>query len=175
MKKLFEKQKKLDDLILANLCKRVQMDITHKQLLDKDLLAVFVELGEFTKEHDTQEKKMLEFADLLHFLLSCGLALNIDETISKHDITLLYAQAKENIYQDAILNFNVKFSEFCNAYRGAKYWSTDREPRNIEKHYFKCFLALFDLAKTMGYSVQDIKNAYWEKNRENYKRQEGNY
>jgi len=175
MKKLFEKQAKLDDLIVKNLCERVGKEITHRQLINQRLLSVSVEIGEFVKEKDHDLKKE-EFIDCLHFLLSCGLAVNISECIEKHDINILYAQSIENNYSDAILNFNVKFSDFCNAVRSWKYWSVNREPKhNIEKYYFKCFLALFDIAKTMQYTVQEIKAAYGEKNRTNIIRQKTNY
>lgn len=176
MNKLFNKQKKLDDLIvITNLSKRVGKTVTHKQLINQRMLSVYVELGEFIKEKDHNLKKG-EYIDILHFLLSSGLALEIDKEISKYDINTLYAQAVERNYNDAINNFQIKFSDFCNNVRSFKYWSIDRTPRpNIGKKYYKCFLALFDLAKTMGYTAEDIINAYEEKNRENYYRQESNY
>lgn len=175
MKKLFEKQKKLDDLIVENLSKRVGKEVKHRQLINQRMLSVYVELGEFMKENDHNKKKA-EYVDILHFLLSCGLALEIDKEISKYDISILYAQAVGNSYENAIFNFNIKFSDFCNNVRLWKYWSLERNPRpNIGKHYYKCFLGLFDIAKSMGYTVEEIEAAYEEKNRENYYRQENSY
>lgn len=176
MRELFEKQKKLDDLILDNLCKRVQMDITHKQLLGKRLLATFVEIGEFVEEQDHQ-KKLYEAIDILHFLLSDGLALGIEECVAKHTINILYARAKVNNQENAIKDFITKFSVFCNLSRAMKYWSIRNEidyPK-LEKQYVKCFIAFFGVCKAEGYKVKDIKTAYDEKNKENYIRQETNY
>ena len=175
MKELFEKQQKFNNLVIENLCKRTGIDVTHKQLIDKDLLAVMAELGEFIQEQD-HELKRIEYADILIFLMNCGLALKIDKCVSKHNIIILYAQAEKNIYVDAILKFNVKFSDFVNSYRNFKYWSKDRDQRkDIEKNYYNCFVALFGIAKTMDYSIDDIKQSYFEKNEINYKRQENFY
>lgn len=176
LNKLFNKQRKLDDLIvITNLSKRVGKTVTHKQLINQRMLSVYVELGEFIKETDHNLKKG-EYIDILHFLLSCGLALEIDKEISKFDINILYAQAVERNYNDAIINFDIKLSDFANCVRSFKYWSVNRTPKpNVGKKYYKCFLALFDIAKNMGYTVEDIEAAYEEKNRENYYRQESNY
>lgn len=176
MKKLFDKQAKLDDIILANLCKRVGKDITHRQLADKRLLATYVELGEFIEEKDHQ-KKLIEVIDILHFLLSDGLALGVSECVAKHNINTLYAQSVENMYNDAINNFMNKFSKFVNASRVQKYWSVNNEINNLnlEKQYFKTFLAFFDLCKTMEYSVEDIRNGYFAKWKVNIDRQKSNY
>jgi dimeric dUTPase (all-alpha-NTP-PPase superfamily) len=175
MQKLFDKQLKLDDIILTNLCKRIGYEMTHRSLINQRMLAVNVELGEFIKEKD-HDKKLMEWVDIFHFVLSCGLALEIDNCIAKYDINTLYDQSVENMYDAAVLNFIVKFNEFANNVRSFKYWSINRSPKdNIEKHYFKCFLALFDIAKTMGYSVQEIKQAYCDKNRVNQIRQKEGY
>lgn len=172
---LFKMQNKLDNLIVHKFSKRVGREIKHSQLIDKRLVALSAELGEFIKENDHNKKKS-EWVDILHFLLSCGLALEIHEGVSKYDINTLYAHCGGKNYTDSILNFMVKFSDFENSVRSFKYWSIDRKPRpNVGKHYYKCFLALFDIAKAMGYTVQDIINAYETKNAENYLRQETEY
>ena len=176
MKELFEKQKKLDDLIVNNLCKRVNMDITHRQLLDKRLLATYVEIGEFMEEQDHQ-KKLDEAIDVLHFLLSDGLALNIEKCATKHTINILYAKAKVNNQDNAIKDFLVKFSIFVNTTKVMKYWSVNigiNQP-NLERQYLKCFIAYFGMCKAMNYSIEDIKAAYETKNEINYKRQENFY
>lgn len=176
MKIFFSKQRKLDDLIVNKFSKRVGRTVRHEQLIKDRLLSVYVEMGEFLEEKDHQ-KKLFEAMDTLHFMLSSGLAFNIQESVSKYDIDTLYAQAQEKNYNDAVINFQIKLSKFVNTSKVQKYWSINHEVSRakLEKKYYKAFLSFFDLCKSMGYTVEDIQNAYEEKNRENYYRQETNY
>ena len=175
MKELFEKQAEFNELVIENLCKRTEMDIKHSQFVNEDLLAVMVEVGEFIAEKDHELKK-IEYADILISLMNCGLSLEISKCMTKKNILIVYAQATKNIYADAILTFNVVFSEFCNSVSSFKYWKKSKEIRNNAKIiYYDCFVALFGIAKMMGYSIEEIKESYEVKNKINYERQQRGY
>ena len=175
MKKLLEKQRKLDDYIVKNLCKRVNKDITHKQLIEKRLLAMIAEIGEFTEENH-EIKKRIEYADILHFLLSVGLTYDLLGSFEKHLFSKIYEAAEAGNYYEDLESLFIQISKFLNSYQKFKYWKVDNEPKiSMEKHYICLFMTFLNLGKTMGYSATEIMDCYIEKNLENYKRQENSY
>ncbi|MDF2556959.1 MAG: dUTPase [Bacillales bacterium] len=159
--KLFEMQLELDTRIekLHNL--------ESSDLFSKKTLALLVELGELANEtrcfkfwslKAPSEKSVIldEFADGLHFILSLGLLLGAENQI---DLKAKYIQEDEPT------------SQFLKVYELISDLNKVRTVENINKA-FMAYLALGDL---LGFTKEDIENAYFAKNEVNHKRQDSGY
>lgn len=82
LKELYEKQRKLDQLIADNLTDGT-VDGDDKMFLSDRIMALSVEVGELAnatrcfkywsqKEAESKERQLDEYADVLHFFLSVG-------------------------------------------------------------------------------------------------------
>ncbi len=158
-KRLFIKQKELDLAIQAN------HHVTYEETTERRFLALFVEIGELAnatrcfkywsnKPSEAREIVMDEYADGLHFLLSLGIANNIEET------SFLYESSDEDL---SIL--------FTKMYRLI---SNFKEKIN-EDNYRLCFENYLKIAYKLKMNEEDIFNSYLLKLGENYHRQETNY
>jgi len=160
--KLFGIQKKLDEQIIK------EHGLEDQKLLFKKFLALRVELGELANEtrcfkywsykEPAPVKKILEeFVDCIHFLLS--IAIDIDFPIEKYDFTP-YIQDQ----QDLVSQFNACFYTI--------YAAEERFSNFNVKYMFENFLGL---GKMLGFSYEDIENAYLEKNKINFERLANHY
>lgn len=158
-KKLFRMQKQLDDYIENN------HEVQSKDLFDKKILALLVEVGELANETrcfkfwSTKPKSetpiiIEEYVDGLHFILSLGLIKgfnyesNIDSS-DKSDLTVLFNQVFE------------KTIAFKNKKSGASY-----------QQLFQTYL---ELGQALGFNELSIQTAYHDKNKVNYERQDEGY
>ena len=159
LKELYSLQKGLDKEIAE------KHNVTYESTFEKRLLALFVELGEFANEtrcfkfwslKGPSEKDVIldEYADAIHFFLSLGLAIGID------DFHFSFLKDEKTLSQ-AILGVYEKVLEF------------DKD-RN-EERYRNAFQSFLDLLPLMGYGFQDMEEAYKKKLAVNYKRQETHY
>lgn len=158
---LFDMQQKLDDYISKN----HQLD--GENLLEERFLALLVETGELAnetrcfkfwskKEASTKEVILEEYVDNIHFLLSLG--LHKGYTFS----TLETTQKAEQ--KNMTITFNELFATCLQFYK-----------EQTKEHYKAMFQMYIQLASMLGFSEQDIMEAYYEKNEVNFQRQDEGY
>lgn len=181
--KLFDMQRTLDARIVE------QHGLQGQDLLPQKILALQVELGECANEwrgfkfwstdQDPREKEMSiidlskrfntetgeniewknplleEYIDCLHFILSIGLDLDID----------VYAFGIEAVTSDTIID------SFKSVFDAITLFSEDLEIWDYEQ--------LFDrfagLGNMLGFTSEQIEEAYLNKNKVNHERQDTNY
>lgn len=78
---------------------------------------------------------------------------------------------------EKILALQVEVSELANATRCFKYWSKKKsEPKErLLDEYADCLHFLLSIANTLGFTAEEIEQAYIKKHEVNYKRQEEGY
>lgn len=156
---LFQMQNTLD--------KRIELEHNLKgiPLLLKKILSLQVELGELanetrcfkfwsTKDPSSNDVILEEYVDCLHFILSIGIEKNFE------DITLNTKYITYELYEQ-FLNLYINISDFINSSSIDNY-----------KSIFQNFLSL---GKNLGFSEEDIENAYLYKNNINHERQDNGY
>lgn len=163
--KLFEAQKVLRDRI----------DYNEPDRFNKLILALLVELGECANEwrgfkfwskrqrwdiHIGRKKTLEEYADGLHFILELGLELEIE------DYRINSFKISQNIV-DQFQDIYIQIGFFTHEYR------TSNESI---KHTYKTILSLFlGLGEMLGFTWEEIEEAYFAKNAVNHQRQETGY
>jgi len=156
---LFDMQQKLDTYI------EQQHGLEKKDLFEKKILALFVELGELANEtrcfkfwsnKAANEKAIIleEYVDNIHFIMSLG--LNKGLTFSARTLPT------EN--GDLTTQFNEVF---------ALVLTFQQNPEQTA--YESLFIQFLLLGKMLGFSETDIQNAYYEKNKINFARQDEGY
>lgn len=157
--KLFTMQHALDQYIQAN--KQVTDDV-----FEKKGLALIVELAElanetrcfkFWSEKGPSERSVIleEYVDSIHFILSLGIEKgfqDLEEWPHKSidgDLTALFIGANESV-----LTFLTK---------------------PTKTHYEKVWIMYGAIAKKLGFSNEDVLQAYIAKNETNYERQKSGY
>lgn len=159
IKDLFSKQKELDLKI------QKEHHVTYESTHNKRILALLVELGELAnevrvfkfwsnKEASPKEIILDEFADALHFFLSIGIDIGSNKYLytMEFDKTLIVNQFLETY------NSVVHLYKEC-----------------LEENYEKAFQQFFTLGISLGFSQEDILEAYYKKLQINYIRQMTNY
>jgi len=159
LKPLVTEQAKLDAHIQS------QHQVTYANTRDKRILALLVEVGEMINETKTfkfwskkpsAEKAIIldEYADGLHFFLSLGIeaqSQKMDYDIQKLSVSLTQA---------TILVFQY-LSEL------SKHWHV--------KHLEAAFQAYLNLMPLLGFTSEDVVEAYFKKLGVNYTRQQNAY
>ena len=156
---LFKMQHKLDTYILEN------HNLQGKNLLEEKLLALLVETGELANEtrcfkfwsnKPANDKQVIleEYVDNIHFILSIGLnkgySFNSGEgAVAPDSLTVLFNQ----VFADVL------------AFR--------EDPS--ESRYHKLFADYLVLGQKLGFSEADVQQAYYEKNKINFTRQDEGY
>ncbi|MGH4051777.1 MAG: dUTP diphosphatase [Clostridium sp.] len=157
--KLFDMQNTLDNRIQS------EHNLKGVPLLEKKILSLQVELGELAnetrcfkfwsiKKPSSNDVILEEYVDCLHFILSLGL---------------------EKEYQDITLN--PKYiscelsSQFLNLYINIANFATNSSIDN----YLNIFHNFLNLGKNLGFSQENIENAYFYKNKINHERQDNGY
>jgi dimeric dUTPase (all-alpha-NTP-PPase superfamily) len=156
---LFPLQKGLDEEIHKN------HNVTYEDTHYKRVLALLVELGEFSNEtrcfkfwslKGPSEKAVIldEYADGMHFFLSLGIPLGVERMTHKWR-----PDEKELTLQ------------ILKTYR----YVTDLLESYDAKHYAIAFGSFLNLLPLLGYSGEDAVAAYKKKLQVNYTRQETHY
>jgi dimeric dUTPase (all-alpha-NTP-PPase superfamily) len=190
LQKMFEMQKALDKHIEQEHPRHEGED-----RLAKKILALYGELGELLNEwrgfkywsndqeprtkvlvkdwfeglqHYQEFKNPLleEFADGLHFLLSIGIECN------KSDVENWFVESNIKVFSsfDGIIEqFNNVF-ELINDFRYAFKCLND-----YEEEYEDLLYSYLGLGEMLGFTWEQIEEAYMKKNAENHKRQESGY
>src|SRR5690625_2205314 len=169
LSKLFEMQKKLDDRIIR------EKGLQDEDLLDRKILALQVELGELANEwrgfkfwSESQKpivrpsnpfehgNPMLEeYVDCLHFILSIG-----------NDIGIKLKGELPN----SLVNYTV-LDSFSNIF----YYVARFSELKTSLLYKNFLITFVHLGKRLGFTWDEIEQAYYAKNKINHKRQEQGY
>ena len=158
---LFEMQKGLDKHIAE------KHQLQTESLISRKVLALLVELGELANETrcfkfwsvkgaSPKETILEEFVDGVHFILSLGLDCGFEREV--------------RVEEPAILEENVN-DQFLTLYKTVHHFS---DKRTIDS-YRSMLESYFLLGKMLGFSTEEIKEAYISKNEVNYKRQKEGY
>lgn len=157
--KLFEMQEHLQQRILQ------QHKLTQEETKQRRILAFLVEVGELANEtrcfkywstKGPSEKDIIleEYVDGIHFLLCMG--LDLGHTPASYKAS---GETKE-------------LSEmFMDVYTKACIYRSEPTPA----HYDDLFSFYVLLGEQLGFANEDICNSYYEKNKENFRRQDTNY
>ncbi|MBU9714308.1 dUTP diphosphatase [Bacillus tamaricis] len=160
---LFNMQRELDAYIES------RHGLEGENLLRRKLLAFHVELAElanetrcfkFWSEKEPSEDKVIleEYVDGIHFMLSIGLELNLDNEIMNYP-------RGEKQFGKNLVPF---FEEVMNAVTRLQYDGGRME-------YLNLCLAYLNLGCALGFSSEQIMEAYMKKNSVNYDRQNDGY
>lgn len=157
--RLFTMQENLDNYISDN------HKLDNKALFEERFLALLVELGELANEtrcfkfwstQKASDKDIIleEYVDNIHFLLSIGLHKGyrfdrIETMTSDGEKTKMFNE----VFTKAITFYQV----------------------DTKENYLALFQAYLQLAGVLGFSENDIIEAYNQKNEVNYERQEQGY
>lgn len=159
LSKLFLLQSELDAHIEKG-HPRKEKESRHK----KKVLAQLVELGELANEtrcfkfwsnKPASEKAVVleEFVDNIHFLLSIGLENNIKE------------------FELSPIKLNNLIDQFLGVFSAFSTLSVAFTP----KTYSQAFSAYIGLGEMLGFTWEEIEQAYLDKNEVNHQRQDGGY
>ena len=159
LQKLFQMQNTLDKRI------ETEHNLEGVPLLQKKILALQVELGELanetrcfkfwsTKKPSSKDVILEEYVDCLHFILSIGIEKNFQ------DITLNIKPITSEL-SEQFLNLYINIADFiiCS--------SID--------NYLNIFQNFLSLGQNLGFSEEDVENAYLYKNNINHERQDNGY
>lgn len=179
LEKLYKKQEELDKYIMKN--RNIVM--SDEELLDKTILALLVEVGELAnatrcfkhwslKGPESKERLLDELADVWHFYLSIGNQIgrkfkHLNEK-PKNEI--------EKVFQmwEKTLNFNrerVMTQILLELYRNTTISLNDKQ--NLK--YESMGKGIYLIGKLLGFTNQEVEQAYLKKHEENYKRQREGY
>lgn len=167
LSKLFEMQRELDARIEWEHPEEPEED-----RLAKKILALLVELGELANElpeifkfwsnkKNTYERALEEFCDVLHFVLSIGLEIGIDDICNiqaKKDSHVMYMFLDIAELTLKLLDYEIEgyqtYQDFV---------------------YMELFEKVLGLGELLGFTWEQIERAYMSKNAENHARQENGY
>jgi len=159
LQKLFQMQDALDKRIES------EHNLANFPLLRKKILSLQVELGELanetrcfkfwsTKNPSSANVILEEYVDCLHFILSIGLEKNFE------DITLIIKSITSELFEQ-FLTLYVNISDFVIS--------------SSKDNYLTIFQNFLSLGANLGFSEEDIENAYLYKNNINHERQDNGY
>ena len=157
--KLFELQRRLDERIIE------EKGLHNLNLLDIRKLALLVELGELANEwrgfkfwsRDLQprrEKMLEEYVDCLHFFLSIGLELGVDPKMAE--------------WRHMVRKKPVVTCQFQKIF----YWVSSMDG---VLDWLQAFWLFIGLGEMLGFSWDEIEEAYRKKNQVNFERQDQGY
>ncbi|WP_111290015.1 dUTP diphosphatase [Bacillus safensis] len=174
LEKMFEMQAELDRRIIR------EKGLEGQDLLPGLILALQVELAEcanewrgfkfWSNDQQPREEKLLEeYVDCLHFILSIG---NLTKYIKNNDVNDLKRNTLEASGVSAFLEL-FKEITFFNEVR-KEYSLISIDPAHI-MIYERIFWRFNELGKALGFTPEQIEQAYMEKNAVNHKRQQEGY
>jgi len=159
LQRLFQMQNDLDKRIES------EHNLSGVPLLRKKILSLQVELGELanetrcfkfwsTKGPSDHDVILEEYVDCLHFILSIGIEKNF-EAITLNIKNITYELSEQ------FLNLYINISDFIVS--------------STLDNYLNVFQNFLSLGENLGFSVEDIENAYLHKNNINHERQDNGY
>lgn len=163
--KLYKMQEELDNHILE----KHNSKMSKEKLLDNTILALLVEVGELanttrcfkhwsTKGMMDKEVVLDELADVIHFYLSIGNQVGFKvKTIKSHE----YLGNMTNLF-----NFIYRLASGL----------TNTDIKNVNSHaYYNIGIGIKVLTHLLGFTDEEVEQAYLKKHEENYRRQEEGY
>ena len=176
LEKLYKKQEELDNHILGKEYDRTGKLPDKFMLLDQTILALLVEIGELanatrcfkhwsTKGPMPDEIIIDELADVWHFYLSIGnqLGIRLDEELIMEN---------EEIWE--YLNSG-KTNCFINLYIMASEVGVLGNEDTTIRNYIEFGVLLLGLGELLGFTDEEVEQAYLKKHEENYRRQREGY
>lgn len=159
--KLLSMQRDLDESIYE------KHNITPFEVLDKQMLALFTELGELANEYRgfkywsknqemNRSKAIEEYVDCLHFFLSVSLSNNLDKGLKNR-----LSSIKQSDVDNQFIDIFMHLGNFM--YTGH------------DKYFYIAFSMFMSLSEMLEFSEEEISEAYKIKNTVNHLRQEENY
>lgn len=160
IEKLLDMQEKLDQHI------EQEHGLENADLIEKKILALLVEVGELANEtrsfkfwskksSSSKEVILEEFVDGIHFILSLGLEIGIQQ----------FDLGETNYANEDVTK------QFLEVFKSANYFS---EERSVE-HFQQLFRHYVYLGELLGFSHEEVFDAYVKKNEVNYNRQKEGY
>ena len=164
LQKLFKTQAELDKKIVE------EKGLQGQDLLDKKILALQVELGELTNElpelfkfwsdkKNNYERALEEYIDVFHFLLSIGLEINVTDGFKTYESYHDIREAINAIHLNSTVLIDESFADI-------------EFDKRMYKEMFQCFITL---GKRLGFTWEQIEQAYYDKNKINHERQVNGY
>lgn len=171
LKKLFKLQKELDERIY----KEHPVQEGEDRLAEK-ILALKVELGELANElpevfkfwsnkKNNYEKALEELVDCLHFILSIGLELGMDEIADELDLKK-FDFLTSNTILSCFIGLSYDIADF--------YYQRENDDM-VPYLYEHILLEFAKLGKMLGFTWDEIEQGYLSKNKINHERQESGY
>jgi dimeric dUTPase (all-alpha-NTP-PPase superfamily) len=171
LKHLFELQAKLDERIYKEHPPQEGED-----RLAKKILALQVELGELANElpevfkfwsnkKNNYEKALEELVDCLHFILSIGLELGMDEVADELDLKK-FDFLTSNTILSCFIGLSYDIADF--------YYQRENDDM-VPYLYEHILLEFAKLGKMLGFTWGEIEQGYLSKNKINHERQESGY
>lgn len=139
-----------------------QTDASEYQLRDEYGNVVFDDVTD--KHHDHKNPLLEEYVDCLHFILSIGLDLNINIDSLKE----YFSPKKMLDITDHFLWTNKKILDLYENIR-------DRNSSKVGLLYLNLFNSFVGLSELLGFTTEQIEQAYLDKNKVNHARQESGY
>jgi dimeric dUTPase (all-alpha-NTP-PPase superfamily) len=161
LQRLYSMQRLLDERI------ETQHGLQDENLVEKKMLALLVEIGELANEtrcfkfwslkpSAPLEKVLEEYVDGLHFILSLGLELNFIHTVENEE-----NETESYSHVEQFLRVFQAVNEF-------------QQTKSLEE-YKRLFTSYLQLGKHLGFTNEQIEQAYIHKNEVNHERQNQNY
>jgi dimeric dUTPase (all-alpha-NTP-PPase superfamily) len=171
LNELFELQAKLD----AHIEKEHPRQPGEDRLAEK-ILALKVELGELANElpevfkfwsnkKNNYEKALEELVDCLHFILSIGLELGMDEIADELDLKK-FDFLTSNTILSCFIGLSYDIADF--------YYQRENDDM-VPYLYEHILLEFAKLGKMLGFTWDEIEQGYLSKNKINHERQESGY
>ncbi|OCA92300.1 dUTP diphosphatase [Pseudobacillus wudalianchiensis] len=158
--KLFRMQRALDEYI------ETEHGLQEADLFDKKVLALLVEIGELANEtrcfkfwslKQPSERKVIleEFVDGVHFILSLGLTCSLEQ-----EAVITEAEAASSVTE-----------QFLRVYKAVHVFKQEKSTDTYQQLLQNYFL----LGRLLGFSAEEVEEAYVAKNEVNYERQQQGY
>ncbi|WP_243297397.1 dUTP diphosphatase [Bacillus litorisediminis] len=164
IKRLFQMQRELDHTI------EMKNNLQGEDLFERKVFAFLVEAAElanetrcfkFWSQKGPSHKDILleEYVDGIHFLLSLGIEKKMDS------IEIQLEKVKEEPNHLNLTSYFIKVNEEALAFF--------RNPST--ELYLKLFYTYLQLGTLLDFTLKEVEEAYFAKNKVNYQRQESNY
>lgn len=115
-----------------------------------------------TGDDDSKNPLLEEYVDVVHFILSVGLEIEIKHEIFPEPIN----------YGDVVIQFNELFGQISYF---ASVLNRENDWEEVESEYERIWSLLFGLAGLLGFTWEQIEQSYLQKNRINHERQNNGY
>lgn len=166
LEKLYKLQSELDSYIIKN--RNIVMSET--ELLDKTTLALLVKVGELanatrcfkhwsTKGAESKERLLEELADIWHFYLSIGNQMITKCTdkplvLTGYTLTQLFIKTYEKTSRLTEIESSSLF---------------------VRNTYVSLGMLIYNIGRLLGFTDEEVEQAYMKKHEENYRRQAEGY